>query len=681
MTTRQEELQAELAAKLGAAAAARAEQEKQQGDEKPAQAEDEWLSAARDANEREQLTEAYELGRDSIKGKKKAAVAELQKLYDAVGGDKDARLRLRNAFDAGMRTEYAKRPRLPSIALKVGNKPAEARTIKALLIEQSAKPTCPYSDKLFKCGSEIVHLSRNELAPEDIRSDENGVQHDLDYHIANDLLVKAADPVWFAERVERTVGFTKEDKEGNERRTEPPEKLLKFVRSIITKQDFAPLAGTVETPTLRKDWSLLDKPGYDPQSKLFYDPGQAKFPAIPVKPTKVDAYHALELFTGERGILHDFEFSDGKAEPKGLSRSIAMAMLLTSVCRRALPTAPAFVINAHRPQSGKTTLGHMTGAIATGRIIAARPWPTNEYQREQTLAMAFESGDPVLLYDNLATTNPFGGSSAELAVTSSLFECRRLGSNSGKDRLVAPTNALLIATGNHVTIGTDMVEGRTLMCNIYPEKPFQSRAGSFLYRFPLDHVRTNRPQLVAALLTILRGFAVAPDKPEPTKFRYREWGDLVACAVRWLGMPDPILAEQRSRVTDPLLEIQEEFTRAWCIQFSGEWVKTEQIIHDPKMATIVTGWLDMQPDRLTWKTLTPFLRDLVGKPVLGFKLEHIPSDGNHRPARWRLETERPGDTERYHNFAGMAATAHDFGQDKEEFAEEGVPPERDVWDI
>lgn len=641
-----------------------------------------WESGAASDAEREQLRKAYELGKSApINGPEKdAALAELQKMYDAAGSNSKEAKRLRNAFAAGAQEAYKKlKPgeggRKPEVQLKIGKKPREAREIKRLLIAQSAHANCPASDKLFRSGSEIVHLSRNKLSDADAATT-GDVPHDENYHVANDLLVKTVDIVWLGDRVERTIDFVKLDKEGNERTTEPPEKLLKRVCAIITDKDFAPLAGTVETPTLRKDWSLLDKPGYDSKSMLYFDPGRTVFPAIPDKPTKVDAYHALELFTGDRGILHDFPFTDDKTEPKGLSLSVAMAMMLTAVCRRSLETAPMFVVNAFEAQSGKTWLGYVAGIIGTGRIIAARPWQANEYQREQSLAMALESGDPVLLFDNLTTLTPLEGACFNLALTAPLFECRRLGSNSGKDRLVALTNALMVSTGNHVVIGGDMTEGRTLMTNIIPTVPHAQR--HYLYPDLLNHVLVNRPQLVAALLTILRGYACAADKRPPTKFRHRQWGDLVAAAVQWLRLPDPCLAEHRAKVTDPLREVQQDVVRAWAIEFGDRWIETPTIIANDKIAGIIAGWLDTRPERLTHRQVAPFLLDLLGVRLLGFKVEHIPSD-KHRSAKWHLGTEREGDKERYQDFKGMAQAAQDFGREKEEFTDETVPAEDDSW--
>lgn len=544
----------------------------------------------------------------------------------------------------------------PVVILKVGDKPRVTRRVKTLLIAASEKKDCPASDKIFRRGTSIVHLSRNELDPED-----QAQGHDEEYHVADDLLVHVTDPLWFGDRAERAIEFVKLDKDGDPYPAEPSEKLLQRVGAIITKVDFPPLRGTTETPTLRADHSLLSAPGYDRKSGLYYDPGRAVFPAIPDRPTKVDAHHALELFTGERGILKDFPFTDGPAEPKGLSLSVALAMLLTSVSRRGLRTAPMFAIDAFEAQSGKTLLGHLAGALATGREIAVRPWATDEYQRKNDLAMALEAGDPVLLFDNLGSDAPLTGDCFNLAITSPMMETRRLGSNSGKDKLVAPTNALLIGTGNHMVIGGDMTEGRVLVTRIIPDRALWQR--KFLYRDLLKHVLGNRPQFVAAALTILRGYAVAADKRDPTAFRHHEWGDLVAASVAWLGLPDPCLAEQRAKATDPHREVQEDVVRAWAKDFGAEWVEIHKLIAAPNIARHIAGFLGIDASRLTFKNATPFLRELIGVPRLGFKVEHMPGDGNHRPARWRLVAAHPGDTDRHADFKAFGDAMDDFAND------------------
>jgi hypothetical protein len=554
----------------------------------------------------------------------------------------------------------------PVVVLKVGDNPRGVRRAKTLLIENSQKPECPASDKVFRRGGvgarSIVHLSRNQLSADDqtARPGET-VARDDDYHVADDLVIQVADQFWFGDLTERVIEFVKLDEDGEPYPAEPTAKFLQTIPSVITKVDFPPLKGTTETPTLRADHSLLSTPGYDRKSGLYYEPGRAVFPEIPDKPTKADASRMLELFTGERGILQDFPFTDAPTEPKGLSLAVALAMLLTSVSRRALRTAPMFAIDAYEAQSGKTLLGHVAGAMATGREIAVRPWQTDEYQRTNALAMALEAGDPVLLFDNLGSEAPLTGDCFNQVLTSPMWTTRRLGSNSGKDALVVPTNALMIGTGNHMVIGGDMTEGRVLVTRIIPDRALWQR--KFLYRDLLKHVLDNRPQFVAAALTILRGYAVAADKREPSTFRHHEWADLVAASVAWLGLPDPCLAEQRAKVTDPVREVQENVVRAWAKDFGAEWVEVQTLIKAPNVAELIAGHVNVTVDRLTFKNATPFLRDLIGIPRLGFKVEQMAGDGNHRPARWRLAAAHPGSTDRHKEFSAIGEAIADFKDD------------------
>ena len=302
----------------------------------------------------------------------------------------------------------------------------------------------------------------------------------------------------------------------------------------------------METPTLRPDSSLLDVPGYDHCSGLYYDPGRTVFPKIEARPSKEQAMDALAKL---RAIIADFPFNDADDDQEGLSESVALAMLLTAVVRRSLPTAPMFGIDAFEAQSGKTLLAQLAAVMATGRKAAERPWSASEEERRKALGAALEAGDAVILFDNVVT--PLEGAAFAGAITETTFKDRRLGSNSGKDQIVAPTNALLLATGNHLTAKGDMAEGRVLVARIVPDRELAER--EYPHRDLARYVMESRPELVAAALTILRGFLASPleDRPPPTGFRHREWGDLIAASLRWLGLPDPCLAMGRTQAADP----------------------------------------------------------------------------------------------------------------------------------
>jgi hypothetical protein len=109
--------------------------------------------------------------------------------------------------------------------------------------------------------------------------------------------------------------------------------------------------------------------------------------------------------------------------------------------------------------------------------------------------------------------------------------------------------------------------------------------------------------------------------------------------------------------------VQEDVVRAWAKAFGDQWVDVHKLIGNAIIAAHIAGYSGMEPHRLTYKTATPFLRDLIGIPRLGFKVEHVPGDGHHRPARWRLAAARPGDKDRHAEFKGLGEAERDFGSD------------------
>jgi putative DNA primase/helicase len=78
--------------------------------------------------------------------------------------------------------------------------------------------------------------------------------------------------------------------------TDPPEAVAK---GLLNRRHwkFPKVAGVITTPTLRPDGTILDKPGYDSATQLWYAPdSELALPAIKEHPTREDAQQALALF-------------------------------------------------------------------------------------------------------------------------------------------------------------------------------------------------------------------------------------------------------------------------------------------------------------------------------------------------------------------------------------------------
>ena len=148
----------------------------------------------------------------------------------------------------------------------------------------------------------------------------------------------------------------------------------------------------------------------------------------------------------------------------------------------------------------------------------------------------------------------------------------------------------------------------------------------------------HRPELVVAALTLLRGFLVSPlkDRPQPTGFRHREWGDLIAASLQWLGLPDPCLAMGRTQAADPEREAQCDVVRIWARRFGEQYVTTAQLIEQPMLDEALAGLAGIETRKLEVKSATAALRNMVGLLRLGFKVHRVKGHAHHA-SRWRLE--------------------------------------------
>jgi hypothetical protein len=123
-----------------------------------------------------------------------------------------------------------------------------------------------------------------------------------------------------------------------------------------------------------------------------------------------------------------------------------------------------------------------------------------------------------------------------------------------------PTTALVLISGNNFRPAGDLWR-RLLTCRIDAKLEAPERR-SFAIE-PFDYCRNNRQQLVAAALTLLRGF-VAAGSPRITSDRlasYERWDDRIRQAVTWIGqqgiMPpnaavgDPVEVIERAKRAEP----------------------------------------------------------------------------------------------------------------------------------
>jgi putative DNA primase/helicase len=297
------------------------------------------------------------------------------------------------------------------------------------------------------------------------------------------------------------------------------------------------LWSAISAPTLRPDGTVLQEPGYDSVTQSWYDPCGIEFPQIPESPTHEDAARALDVFSA---AFDSFPF-ESKAD-----RSVALALALTALVRRSLPSAPLGGITAPMMASGKTLLADCIAILATGVSAPAMKYADTDEEATKTMLAVLAEGDQVVLIDNVE--RPLQGDTLCAVLTSETYRQRLLGRT---EMMSVPTTTLFLATGNHLVVQGDL-RTRALLCRIDPktEHP-EHRQFEGEKR---ESITQQRPELVAAGLTMLRAFIATGQEVKDvckTWGRFERWSDMVRAPLIWLGCEDPCASLKDLEKEDP----------------------------------------------------------------------------------------------------------------------------------
>lgn len=345
-------------------------------------------------------------------------------------------------------------------------------------------------------------------------------------------------------------------RDGNLCSTIPPKWVCE---TLLARGDwpFPRLEAVIETPTLRPDGTVLETPGYDPDTGFLYEPN-AEFPPVPGEP------NSDELVEAVLRLQEPFSEFPFVAES---DRCAALAAVLTLLGRPVIdgPT-PLFAIRATTPGTGKGLLASTISLIGTGReptlFAIARE---DEEVRKRLLTIGLEGSRCVLL-DNIEGS--LGSPALAAALTAHAITDRLLGTN----RLVTVAmDSVWLATGNNIAFRGDLGR-RVLPIDLNPEVEFPEDRKFRRQDLP-GWVRQERPRLVVGALTLLRAFYVAgrPNHGQSRMGSFEGWDAVVRSALLWLGFPDPVAGRSRVRSeSDTDLEALGSVLEAWWDAFGNE---------------------------------------------------------------------------------------------------------------
>ena len=336
----------------------------------------------------------------------------------------------------------------------------------------------------------------------------------------------AAHTALIKEMLTRIIRFNKRmvDNDGNETvtRINPPNDVAKAFQAGA--RGLPKLLGIIDLPVVREDGTIIDQPGYDPSTGLYYDPGDLDVPVVPVHPSNHEVEKALEELTKP---FQSFPFQEDA------DRANYLGLLLTPIMRAAIGgNVPLVVISSPVQGAGKSKLAYCVNTIASGGKDGAMTAPERggDDEMRKRLTASLLGRPQTLVIDNLI--GRLNSPTLASILTTGQWSDRRLGST---EMVKITVRTSFIVTGVNVEVAEDMSR-RCVYVRIDPatDKPWERR-----FDFdPEVHVRQHRAQLVGALHTIIRHWysrGKAPWKGLPPG-SFEEWAKTIGGILQTAGV-------------------------------------------------------------------------------------------------------------------------------------------------
>lgn len=359
-----------------------------------------------------------------------------------------------------------------------------------------------------------------------------------------------------------------------------PEFIAKRVLEDGSWPGVSEVVAAIPMPCVRADGTVIAAKGLDEQTGLFLLNEWDRPPQV------LDLEGCKAAFAKAWEPFAEFPFHDSTA------RGVMAAVMLTAVCRPALEAAPAFLINAQSPGTGKTLLCDalvtLAGSTAGGRALSSKA----EEQAKQ-LTSIFKEAPAAFYFDNFFGTLR-GGTEFCMALTSPVFKSRLLG---GNEELQVPNRALTLVNGNNVGLRGDVVR-RFLTLTLDSGDGLSTRVHGFN---PVHLIRRNLAAYRGALIDLLVTYkaGVGDWRPADGLPSFEDWNKLVRGCVIWLGqfidqvqLSDPLDALRAAQEDDPDLMLHDLMLDAWEQRFGDAEVRARDAQNLPVDPSSAPLWLE-----------------------------------------------------------------------------------------
>jgi Bifunctional DNA primase/polymerase, N-terminal len=436
-------------------------------------------------------------------------------------------------------------------------------SIAAILLAEQA------TQSLFMQYGRLVRVGRNELGRPLLLQMGTAEVREMLTHVANFY------------RLKKVRG---QSEEFEKIPVSPPKELAEQILARQTQEPYLPfptLSALIEAPVIRPDGSILDQPGYDPATQLYYTPLVGMEACkVSLKPTPQERENALALLLSAIG---EFPYTDEA------DKANALALLLTPILRPAIKRhVPLALIDAPKQGTGKGLLSDVVSIIATGSSAAILTLSNSEEELQKLITSLLIEGSTIITLDNVMGC--LQSRHLDAALTSDMWHGRILGMSKMTS---IPQRATWIATGNNIRLGGDLARRcYRIRLDAKVSRPFMRKG--FTHSDLVEWVSEHRAELVSALLTLARAWYAAgkPRYPHlPSLGTFSGWVKTVGGILEYAGVHAFLsnLEQLYDDIDDDSTQ-WEAFLRTWVQLFGKEWVSLALVGREITKANAAGSW-------------------------------------------------------------------------------------------
>lgn len=315
----------------------------------------------------------------------------------------------------------------------------------------------------------------------------------------------------------------------------PDKQTVLAIMSESSAEAFPELHRVVRTPFLREDGTICTTEGYDPATLTVLVTEGLEVKEVKDSPSPEGVKAAVSFIMDE--WLGDFSFETTA------DRANVLAAVLTPFIRGLVPLSPLCVVSGSGPGVGKNLLADNLSVLVTGETALPLPYVDDEDETRKQLTATFRTGAEMFIFDE---AHDISGKNLARALTGRTWTDRVLGAST---MIEYPNKVTWMALGNQVMVQGDLYR-RVYFVKLSGDDRSHDREGHE-YRHPdlTAWALENRPTLVQAVMTLLRGW-VAAGRPAysrgATMGSFEAWDRMLSGLCAFAGYPE-FLTDSKER--------------------------------------------------------------------------------------------------------------------------------------